>query len=162
LDDVGHVNADKPLLQQALWNLCVNACEAMPTGGRLTIRTKLVGALHQSGLAPSANGKPSQSVEFSVADVGTGVPPQIHERIFEPFFTTKKLGRNCGLGLATAYGIVEQHGGTIHFESSHAFGSTFYILVPSTDCEAGGANWNDRESCDGARTTESTLQLIDA
>ncbi|MFT5327257.1 MAG: two-component system NtrC family sensor kinase, partial [Planctomycetaceae bacterium] len=105
-----HVFAEPGGLQQVLLNLCVNARDAMPAGGKITIRTKTAtvppAASNPRGLNPS-----EQGVCFSVTDTGTGMTPGQLNRIFEPFFTTKEVGKGTGLGLAMVHGFVEQHGG---------------------------------------------------
>jgi CheY-like chemotaxis protein len=108
-------------------NLAVNARDAMPGGGRLTIRTRAprpVGA--------TAAGQPAM-IELEVADTGCGMTEAIRARIFEPFFTTKGVGRGTGLGLATVYGIIEQSGGEIEVASAPGTGTTFVIRLPATD-----------------------------
>ena len=127
--DTGSLHADRGLLQQMLLNLCINARDAMPNGGRLIVKTQHV---HLSDkycdLHPA--GKPGTYVMFSVADSGCGIPPEMKQRIFEPFFTTKGVGKGTGLGLAMVYGCVQQHGGTINFYSEPNLGTTFNIYLP--------------------------------
>jgi nitrogen-specific signal transduction histidine kinase/CheY-like chemotaxis protein len=123
------VQADPVLLEQVLLNLAVNARDAMPRGGTLTILTRRCDAAGQPEL--SFGDFPSH-VLVSVSDTGPGIPASILPRIFEPFFTTKEVGKGTGLGLATAYGIVEQHGGRISAWNAHAGGACFEILLPLT------------------------------
>ena len=106
--DVDSVSADAGQLHQALLNLCINTRDAMPGGGRLVIRSQNI-ALTEGFCASHANAKPGQHVLMSVADTGFGMTSDVNVRIFEPFFTTKELGKGTGLGLATVYGMVEQH-----------------------------------------------------
>jgi two-component system cell cycle sensor histidine kinase/response regulator CckA len=124
-----HVFAEPGGLQQVLLNLCVNARDAMPAGGKITIRTKTAtvppAASNPRGLNPS-----EQGVCFSVTDTGTGMTPGQLNRIFEPFFTTKEVGKGTGLGLAMVHGFVEQHGGLINVESAPSEGTTFHITLP--------------------------------
>jgi PAS domain S-box-containing protein len=162
LGDGQEIMADRALLQQALWNLCVNAREAMPRGGKLTVRTTLVVAVEQSVAAPLEGREHDRLVEFSVIDTGIGIPPEIQERIFEPFFTTKEVGKNCGLGLAIAYGIVEQHEGTIRFESSLGVGSTFRIRLPVADPSGEFATAVDKESYWGSPNSATGTELMQA
>jgi PAS domain S-box-containing protein len=126
LDQVGSVMADASQLEQVLINLCVNARDAMPEGGTLSIE------LHP--LAPGdPNALPGQdAVVLTVADTGTGMDPEVMKRIFEPFFTTKEVGKGTGLGLSMVYGIVTQNGGQISVESSVGRGSKFTIIFPVT------------------------------
>lgn len=112
-----HVAQDRAQIEQVLLNLAINAREAMPRGGRLTIRTA------------DAAGEPGRLC-LSVSDTGLGMDRATIDRIFEPFFSTKSLDRGAGLGLSTVYGIVEQHGGTIRVESTPGEGSTFVVTLP--------------------------------
>jgi CheY-like chemotaxis protein len=113
-------------------NLVVNARDAMPGGGRLTIRTENVtvddaGATAHAGLTPGAHAR------LSVTDTGHGMTPEVQAHLFEPFFTTKGPGRGTGLGLATVYGIVRQAGGAVGAESEPGRGATFSIWLPRSD-----------------------------
>jgi signal transduction histidine kinase/CheY-like chemotaxis protein len=125
------VTADPTQLQQVLVNLVVNARDAMPEGGRLTLRVEIRpvdrAESRRLGLA-----MPGPYVEFVVCDTGTGMDERVRARVFEPFFTTKPLGHGTGLGLATAYGIVQQCGGAIAVESEPGCGSTFRVLLPQS------------------------------
>ena len=126
---LGTLRADRGLMQQMLLNLCINARDAMPTGGRLTLKTQHVDLSDKyCELHPSV--KPGAYVVFSVADTGCGIPPEVKERIFEPFFTTKGVGKGTGLGLAMVYGCVQQHGGLINVYSEPHLGTTFKIYLP--------------------------------
>jgi CheY-like chemotaxis protein len=119
---------DAGQVEQVLMNLAVNARDAMPGGGRLSIQTAAVGAdvVPVLGEGP----RPPGWLKVSVADSGTGMDPATLERIFEPFFTTKGEGKGTGLGLATVYGIVTQSGGHIEVESAPGKGTTFSIYFP--------------------------------
>jgi signal transduction histidine kinase len=122
------VHADPGMLEQVLMNLAVNSRDAMPKGGRLIIRTASVSLdREQARLKPNA--RPGEFVRLSVTDTGTGISPEDLPHIFEPFFTTKDVGKGTGLGLATVYGIVEQHKGWIEVESSKEAGATFNIFL---------------------------------
>ena len=135
--DAGSLHADRGLLQQMLLNLCINARDAMPNGGRLTLKTQRIDlSAKYSELHPTV--KPGSYVMFSVADTGCGIPPDLKERIFEPFFTTKGVGKGTGLGLAMVYGCVQQHGGIINVYSEPNLGTTFKICLPSA-AESGAA-----------------------
>lgn len=129
------VHADPSRLKQVLMNLAVNARDAMPEGGTLTVST------HRRRIELPADATATQLpmgdyVELVVADTGTGIPATIRERLFEPFFTTKEVGKGTGLGLSMVYGIVTQTGGQIQVESALNVGSTFRVLLPAMADEA--------------------------
>ncbi len=128
--DLPSLLADNNQLQQVLINLCVNARDAMPNGGILTLSTRLVGRdeLIRRGILNDRN-----YVEITVADTGTGIPPEVLHRIFEPFFTTKEKGRGTGLGLAVVDGIISRHHGYIDVSSTVQVGTTFRIILPTAE-----------------------------
>jgi len=127
------VMADTSLLQSALLNLFVNACDAMPDGGTLSVSTTLL----EGGLARSLNGKPpAPAVLLEVLDTGSGIPKELLSDIFNPFFTTKPVGRGTGLGLAAVAGTIRAHGGSIEVESDVGVGTAFRIYLPMTEDEA--------------------------
>jgi signal transduction histidine kinase len=127
--NVGTVRADVGQLQQVLLNLGVNARDAMPHGGRLTITTSSQAFEH--GVATmGADVKPGAYVVLTVTDTGVGMDADVKARVFEPFFTTKSLNQGTGLGLATAYGIVKQSGGSIDVVSELGQGTTVRVLLP--------------------------------
>ena len=120
------VLADPNQITQALLNLCVNARDAMPKGGKLTLRTRIVGAAEIKDSAAQA----SEYVCIEVIDTGMGIEDKVRMRIFEPFFTTKGIGEGTGLGLSIVYGIVKNHNGSIDVVSTPERGATFRIYLP--------------------------------
>lgn len=133
--DLWPVYADPASFDNMIINLAVNARDAMPEGGKLTIRTANVSAA-EAGRFDSERLPPGEYVEVEVQDTGTGIPPEILEKIFEPFFTTKEVGRGTGLGLSSAYGFVQQSGGVILCESQVGSGTTFRIFLPRHHAKA--------------------------
>ncbi len=128
-DGPGPVLADPGQLERVLVNLAVNARDAMPGGGRLTVRTVAIG-LAEADAAASPGLRPGRYVSLEVSDTGTGIPPEIVDRVFEPFFTTKPQGEGTGLGLATVYGTVSQAGGAVRIGPGPAGGTTVTVLLP--------------------------------
>lgn len=125
------VEADADQLSQVLINLCVNARDAMPHGGRLTIRTSNCRVV-ETGLAGQPHISPGEYVMLTVADNGTGIAPSVMRHIFEPFFTTKDDGKGTGLGLSTVYGIVCQSNGQVWAESIPGNGACIKVCLPRT------------------------------
>ncbi|GIE94580.1 hybrid sensor histidine kinase/response regulator [Paractinoplanes rishiriensis] len=128
------VTADPGQLDQVLVNLAVNARDAMPRGGTITIETCDF-AVDQEYAAGRPHLHAGQYVRLRVSDTGTGMPPEVIERAFEPFYTTKPAGKGTGLGLATVYGIVTAAGGDLSIFSEQGLGTTFTILLPGTDAQ---------------------------
>ena len=130
-EDLKNVVADKGQVEQVLLNLFVNAADAMPTGGKLILKTRNV--THQDIPDKGYTVKPGSYVMLTVGDTGVGMDKDVITRIFDPFFTTKKMGRGTGLGLASAYGIVKSHNGYIDVTSEKDQGSVFYIYLPASE-----------------------------
>jgi PAS domain S-box-containing protein len=128
--DLWTLTADVTQLHQVLLNLCVNARDAMPQGGKLTLKAENLRLDQPSAQNPEAKAGPYVLVQ--VMDTGTGIPAGVIERIFEPFFTTKEPGKGTGLGLATVLGIVRGHNGFIEVESEPGQGSKFKVYLPAT------------------------------
>jgi two-component system, cell cycle sensor histidine kinase and response regulator CckA len=129
------IEADPGQIEQVLINLVVNSRDAMPRGGRVTIRTRVVNLKGPFG-DEMAHLQPGVYVLLSVTDTGCGMSPEIQQCVFDPFFTTKPLGQGTGLGLSTVYGIVQQSGGFIQLDSTVGRGSTFRVFLPRLSCSA--------------------------
>ncbi|MCH7476516.1 MAG: PAS domain S-box protein, partial [SAR324 cluster bacterium] len=127
----GNVYADPGLIDQVLVNLCVNARDAMPDGGQLTIETQPFHA-DQSFCETHGWSTPGEYVQISVTDTGIGIAKSDLSHIFEPFFTTKEVGRGTGLGLSVVYGIIQQHKGKITVHSEPGIGTTFKFYLPAS------------------------------
>jgi CheY-like chemotaxis protein len=132
--ELGSVRADLGSVEQAVMNLAVNARDAMPHGGKISIRT--ANTLVNATTAPGFGIKPGPYVTLAVTDTGTGMDAATRARIFEPFFTTKDSSKGTGLGLSTVFGIVQQSGGGIAVESELGAGATFTLYFPRIEAAA--------------------------
>ncbi|RYX93146.1 MAG: response regulator [Comamonadaceae bacterium] len=129
--ELGLVKVDASQLENTLLNLCINARDAMPHGGRLVISTAR--RRLEDAAATRSELLPGDYLQLSVADSGTGMPPEIIRRIFDPFFTTKPIGQGTGLGLSMVYGFVRQSGGNVSVESRPGRGTGMHIFLPAFD-----------------------------
>jgi CheY-like chemotaxis protein len=123
------IAGDAGMMEQVIMNLAINARDAMPKGGSLRLCMDLQ-TLDENPAAPQAKARGGRFVRLSVIDTGVGIPPEYIEKIFEPFFTTKEVGKGTGLGLATVYGIVTQHGGFLEVTSHVGRGTRFDVYFP--------------------------------
>ncbi len=157
--DIGSIKGDRTQLEQVLVNLIINARDAMPNGGKITIMTTNV-TLKEGHPLPHPSLAPGDYVLLTINDTGCGMSEEVKTRIFEPFFTTKEPGRGTGLGLAAVYGIVKQHDGQISFESDLGKGTTFYIYFPRVKAGAETPpSWTEDTSL--VRGTEKVLVVED-
>jgi CheY-like chemotaxis protein/two-component sensor histidine kinase len=155
---VSHGICDANQLENAVLNLAINARDAMPAGGRLTISTGATSVSSDPEL------EPGDYVCVSVADTGEGMAPDVIERAIEPFFSTKPLGKGTGLGLAQVYGIARQSGGTVHIESELGRGTTVHLLMPATspaDAASGAEGGPAAPQTPGVRDRGATVLVID-
>jgi CheY-like chemotaxis protein len=125
------IHADSSMMEQIAMNLAVNARDAMPAGGRVSITTSLE-AIHRAATVVDPERRDGDYVCLTFSDTGTGMDTQVRSRIFEPFFTTKAVGKGTGLGLSTVFGIVRQHEGWLEVESKPNQGTTFRIYFPAS------------------------------
>jgi len=133
--DLWTVPGDPTQLHQVLMNLCVNARDAMPAGGTLTLAAENV-VLDEDFARVTPFAKAGPYVVWLVADTGTGIPPEVLDRMFDPFFTTKELGKGTGLGLSTVLGIVRRHEGFVRVESAVGQGAQFRVYLPAANAPA--------------------------
>ena len=153
--DLYEIQADSGQMEQVLLNLFVNAADAMPAGGKLSLTSENV--THEDMKNGVYNPQPGIYVKLTIADTGTGMDKKIQERIFDPFFTTKEMGRGTGLGLASASGIIENHGGYITVKSKKNRGTVFNIYLPAIREKHPGKKEPDNQIVSGS----GTILLVD-
>jgi PAS domain S-box-containing protein len=153
--DLSGIQADQGQVEQVLWNLFVNAADAMPDGGELFIST--ANATQEDMRGRLYVPKPGKYVALTVTDTGHGMDKKTLARAFDPFYTTKGIGRGTGLGLSSAYGIVKAHGGYLDVESKPGSGTTFKVFLPATEAEVHEAVGTTTELIKGT----GTVLLVD-
>jgi nitrogen-specific signal transduction histidine kinase/ActR/RegA family two-component response regulator len=158
--DLQFVEIDPGHVDQLLLNLAVNARDAMPEGGRLTIRTDNV-RLSEPFCRSREGFEPGDYVLIEVTDTGVGMDDETRERIFDPFFTTKEVGKGTGLGLSTVYGLVRQSRGAVDVVSSPGHGATFLIYLPATTDPASAESAEDEKSVEDLGGVETVLVVED-
>jgi CheY-like chemotaxis protein len=158
-ENLPSINADRNQVHQTLLNLCVNARDAMPSRGIISIRTR---RLDRSALPDTFRaGHDAAYVCISVADTGMGMDEATKQRIYEPFFTTKERGKGTGLGLAVVYGIMQSHNGFIDVESAPGKGTTFHVYFPVASREEGLCSNVKSDVDEGPEGTEMILIIED-
>ena len=157
---LGPVSADVGQIEQVLMNLVINARDAMPRGGTITIRTSAL-EMDEAFVRQHAGAKPGLYVVLTVSDTGDGMDEVTAMRIFDPFYTTKAVGKGTGLGLSTVYGIIKQSGGHILVESALGKGATFSVYLPRI-MDGGTVGTLERKSVQAARGNETILLVEDA
>jgi two-component system cell cycle sensor histidine kinase/response regulator CckA len=157
--DLWTVTGDPTQLHQVILNLCVNARDAMPNGGRITLSLENV-VLDESYATMHLEARPGSYVVTRVADTGPGIPAEIRDRIFDPFFTTKEVGKGTGLGLSTTLAIVKRHGGFFHLETEIGQGTTFEVFLPA-DRKAAVSELSGVEDSHLPRGNGETVLVVD-
>lgn len=153
------VRADPTQLRQVFMNLGINARDAMPAGGRLVFRAENV-TIDETAARANPGAKPGPHVKITVADKGTGIPPEVADRIFDPFFTTKVAGKGTGLGLSTVLGIIKGHGGFLQMHSEIGQGTEFFLYFPAIPAVPAGSDTRAAPSRP-ARGCGETVLLVD-
>lgn len=166
--NLGAVRADQGQLEQVLINLAVNARDAMPEGGKLTIRTSSVSIpphhrMPAHILAPSDEDMLAEGdyILLEISDTGTGIPKEVIKNIFEPFYSTKEVGSGTGLGLSTCYGIIKQTGGYIYVESEVGSGTTFHLYFKRNNAVGGEISHHQPEAPQVDLTGKASIMLVE-
>jgi len=154
-EDLFAIEADHGQIEQVLLNLFVNAADAMPDGGDLSLKT--MNATHEDMKEKPYDPNPGNYVLLKAIDTGMGMEEEVQKRIFDPFFTTKEMGRGTGLGLASAYGIIKNHGGYVDVQSEKGHGTTFSIYLPASDQKVYTEIEKDNQITEGT----GTILLVD-
>ncbi|GGC70209.1 hypothetical protein GCM10011504_55020 [Siccirubricoccus deserti] len=154
------VEVDAGQMENALLNLAVNARDAMPDGGKLTIETRNT-YLDEAYAKAFSEVRPGQYIEVSVSDTGYGMPPEVADRVFEPFFTTKPIGQGTGLGLSQVYGFVKQSSGHVRIYSEVGRGTTIKVYLPRFHGEDAPEDTPDRQAALGGSAGETVLVVED-
>ncbi len=157
-EDIPLISCDPTQVQQAILNICLNALDAMPDGGRLFVATSEVEYKEVRVRCPDFIAHPGRYVCISISDTGIGIDPEVRGRIFDPFFTTKEVGKGSGLGLAMAYGIVKSSEGCIHVESENGQGTTFELFFPVSESVTEPAKESSRSQ---ALSGSETILVVD-
>lgn len=157
-DKMPLVTGDSTQLQQVLMNLCVNARDAMPEGGKLSIGADVVQVDEEASRA-NPDAEQGEYIQVSVGDTGEGIPGDVLDKVFEPFFTTKPSGKGTGLGLSTVYSIVKSHGGFVDVKSEQARGTMFSVFIPTDGVE--GALVAEEETVFSETGDGETILLVD-
>jgi two-component system cell cycle sensor histidine kinase/response regulator CckA len=159
-DEAAQINADPGQIEQVLMNLVVNARDAMPNGGKITVETTIV-EIDRGYADGHVALQPGQYVMLAVSDNGSGIDAETRKHIFEPFYTTKEQGKGTGLGLSTVYGIVKQSGGNIWVYSEPGQGTVFKIYLPSVGQERRASRSDSDADSPGARGGTETILLVE-
>jgi signal transduction histidine kinase len=154
------VHADLSMMEQVIMNLSVNARDAMPKGGKLTVGIDAV-TVTNDDVQKNSEIRPGQYVCLSVSDTGCGIAPELLPRVFDPFFTTKEIGKGTGLGLATVYGIVKQHHGWVDAQSAVSKGTTFRIFLPACTEDSQPEDPSQTPNTTAKKGTECVLVVED-
>jgi two-component system cell cycle sensor histidine kinase/response regulator CckA len=157
-EDLPLIKCDPTQVQQAILNICLNALDAMPDGGSLSVATSEVEYKEVCSRCPDFIARLGRYVCISISDTGIGIKPEARDRIFDPFFTTKEVGKGSGLGLAMAYGIVKSSEGCIHVESGNGQGTTFELFFPVSESVTELAKESSRSQ---ALSGSETILVVD-